>query len=125
MMHDGKGEKIRIYGIDCPEGHQDFGSRAKHFTSDMVFGKMVDVKRMDTDRYGRTVGVVSIDGKTLNEELLKSGMAWFFTKYCKESFCGQWKQYEERARSGKVGLWSMPNPIPPWDFRQAKKSNSP
>jgi micrococcal nuclease len=125
VMHDGKGEKIRIYGVDCPEGHQDFGSRAKQFTSNMVFGKMVDVKKMDTDRYGRTVGVVTIDGKTLNEELLKSGMAWFFTKYCKESFCGQWKQSEEVARKSKVGLWSMPNPIPPWDFRHPKQGASP
>jgi micrococcal nuclease len=117
VMHDGKGEKIRIYGVDCPEGHQDFGSKAKQFTSDMVFGKMVDVKRMDSDRYGRTVGVVTVAGKSINEELLKSGMAWFFTKYCKESFCEQWKQSEERARKGKVGLWSMPSPIPPWEFR--------
>jgi micrococcal nuclease len=125
VMHDGKGEKIRTYGIDCPEGHQDFGSKAKQFTSDMVFGKVVDVRKMDTDRYGRTVGIVTVNGKTLNEELLKSGMAWFFNKYCKESFCGQWKQYEEKARSGKVGLWSVPNPIPPWEFRHPKQGVSP
>lgn len=119
VMHDGKAEKIRFYGIDCPEGHQDFSQNAKQFTSSMVFGKTVDVKKMDTDRYGRTVAVVTIDGKTVNEELLKSGMAWFFTKYCKESFCEQWKRCEEAARKSKVGLWSMPNPIAPWDFRKA------
>jgi micrococcal nuclease len=73
---------------------------------------------MDTNRYGRTVWIVTVAGKTVNEELLKSGMAWFFTKYCRESFCEQWKQYEEMARSGKVGLWSMPNPVSPWDFRR-------
>ena len=123
VLHEGKAEKIRLYGIDCPEDHQDFSHKAKQFTSDMVFGKTVDVKKMDTDRYGRTVGIVSIGGKTVNEELLKSGMAWFFTKYCKESFCEQWKRYEEAARKSKVGLWSMPNPIPPWDFRQAKRNS--
>ena len=110
--------KIRIYGIDCPESHQDFGQKAKQFTSDMVFGKMVEVRVMDTDRYGRTVGIVNIGGKCLNEELVKNGMAWFYGQYCKSPFCSQWSQYQEEARNKKIGLWSMQNPVPPWDFRR-------
>ena len=67
-MHDGKGEKIRLYEADTPESHQDFGQKAKTFTSDMVFGKTVEVKPADTDRYGWTVGVVYLDGgKCLND----------------------------------------------------------
>jgi endonuclease YncB( thermonuclease family) len=65
--------KFRLYGIDCPEGGQDFGNRAKQFASQMVFGKTVTMKIMDTDRYGRTVANVLIDGKFLNEELVKAG----------------------------------------------------
>jgi len=42
--------KVRLYGIDCPEGGQDFGRRAKQFTSEMVFGKTITMKVMDTDR---------------------------------------------------------------------------
>jgi micrococcal nuclease len=125
VMHDGKGEKIRLYGVDCPEKRQDYGSKAKQFASDMVFGRSVDVKKMDTDRYGRTVAVVTIDGKVLNAELLKSGMAWIYVQCCKQPFCDQWKQYQERAKSEKVGLWSMPNPIAPWNFRHTKKGVSP
>ena len=33
--------RIRLYGIDAPEGGQDFGNRAKKFVSDLVFGKQV------------------------------------------------------------------------------------
>jgi hypothetical protein len=113
-----------LYGIDCPESHQDYGSKAKEFTSNMVFGKTVSVKVMDTDRYGRTVGIVSIDGKCLNEELVKAGFAWFYGQYCKASFCSQWNQYQEDTRSRKIGLWSMSNPIPPWEFRRGEKSGS-
>jgi micrococcal nuclease len=37
VMHDGKGERIRIYGVDAPEKSQDFGNRAKKFTSEFAF----------------------------------------------------------------------------------------
>jgi len=116
--------KIRLYGVDCPESHQDFGQKAKQFTSNMVFGQTVSVKSMDTDRYGRTVGLVNIGSKSLNEELVKNGMAWFYGQYCKVSFCSQWNQYQEDARSRNTGLWSMPNPIPPWEFRRSNKFGS-
>lgn len=32
VMHDGKTEKIRLYGIDCPEKRPAFGKRAKKFS---------------------------------------------------------------------------------------------
>lgn len=115
--------KIRLYGVDCPESHQDFGQKAKQFTSNMVFGQTVSVKSMDTDRYGRTVGLVDIGSKSLNEELVKNGMAWIYDQYCKVSFCSQWNQYQEDARSRNIGIWSMPNPIPPWEFRRGKSEN--
>ena len=62
-LHDGKAEKIQLYGVDCPEKRQDFGTRAKQFTSGMVFGRTVEVEPVDTDRYGRTVAVVKVDSK--------------------------------------------------------------
>lgn len=117
--------KIRLWGIDCPESHQDFGTRAKQFTSDLVFGKAVQVIPDDTDRYGRSVGTVMVDGKSLNEELVKSGFAWVYGQYCKKSVCAQWKKDEETARKNKVGLWAQPNPIPPWEFRHGSSKTDP
>jgi endonuclease YncB( thermonuclease family) len=37
-MKSDRAVKIRLEGIDCPELGQDFGTRAKQFTSGMVFG---------------------------------------------------------------------------------------
>jgi len=123
VMHEGRGERIRFYGIDCPEKRQDFGQKAKQFTSNRTFGKTVEVTPFDVDRYGRTVGIVSIESQCVNEELVKAGLAWVYTRYCKQSFCSKWKDSEKVARKNKVGLWSLPNPIPPWTFRH-KKVNS-
>ena len=50
-----KDVKIRLYGIDCPEGGQAFSKRAKQFTSKMVYGKVVEVGAITVDHYGRTV----------------------------------------------------------------------
>jgi micrococcal nuclease len=41
VMYLGRAERVRLYGIDCPEKGQAFGNRAKQFTSQMVFGKDV------------------------------------------------------------------------------------
>jgi len=105
VMHSGKGEKIRLYGIDCPEKRQAFGTKAKQFTSTMVYGKVVEVEPMDTERYGRTVGLVSINGKSINEELVKNGFAWVFTRYSDKPFCNQWYKSQDEARQKKLGLW--------------------
>jgi len=124
VLQDSKQYKIRLYGIDTPEKKQDFGQRAKQFTSSMVFKKQVKVVAYDIDRYGRTVGLVYIGGKCLNEELIKNGFAWVYKKYCSESFCNQWLQLEREARVNKLGLWTYDNPIPPWDFRRGKSTKS-
>ncbi len=111
--------KVRLFGVDCPEKSQDFGSKAKGFTSAMVFGRQVEVKEKDTDRYGRVVGVVLCEGKNLNLELVKAGLAWHYKQYSKSK---ELAKAEQEARDGKAGLWSQQNPQPPWEFRHKKST---
>jgi len=111
--------KIRLHGIDSPEKGQAFGNRAKQFTSDLVFGKTVAVRPTDTDRYGRTVAWVFVDGLNLNEEIVRAGFAWHYKRYSKDTNLAQ---AEADARANKRGLWRDPNAIPPWDFRQMHRN---
>jgi endonuclease YncB( thermonuclease family) len=116
VMHDGKAERIRLYGIDAPEKAQAFGQKAKQATSDLVFGKSVKIIVKDHDRYGRTVGVVVMaDGKTLNAELVRIGMAWWYKQYAPND--AELQMLESEARTAKAGLWVDPNPTPPWEWR--------
>jgi endonuclease YncB( thermonuclease family) len=108
---------VRIDAIDCPEKSQDFGERAKQFTSSLVFGKVVTVNIGKIDRYCRSVGRVIVDGKDISLELIRAGLAWHYKKYSDDPVLAK---AEEDARARKVGLWSMTNPTPPWDYRHRK-----
>jgi endonuclease YncB( thermonuclease family) len=133
VTHDGKGERVRLYGIDCPEKRQEFSQEAKKFTSDMVQRKAITVepvivgpKGHTKDQYGRTVALVYVHNFVcLNEELIKAGLAWVFTQSCTRPECKTWKELETQAKRRQLGLWSMLNPIPPWEFRQSKGANIP
>jgi micrococcal nuclease len=79
VLKDRSPVKIRLHGIDCPELGQDFGSRAKAFTSEIAFGKVVTVRPIGTDRYHRTVAqVVLPDGRLINHEVVSAGYAWWY-----------------------------------------------
>ena len=108
--------KVRLHGIDCPERNQDFANKAKIYTSELVFGKVVSVVALNKDRYGRTIGIVSLpDGRILNSELLRAGLAWHYKKYDSST---EWANLELEARRRKVGIWSVKNPIAPWEHRK-------
>lgn len=114
--------KVRLHGIDCPERRQPFSQKAKEFTSRLVFGKTVKVEARGKDRYGRYLGLVTLpDGKILNEELLRVGLAWWFRKYAPEE--RGFEKLEAEARKAKRGLWSEKHPVPPWEFRAKKRAD--
>jgi endonuclease YncB( thermonuclease family) len=115
--------KIRLAGIDAPEKAQDFGNLSKASLSDLVYRQQVVVETSKIDRYGRSVGKVSIAGRDINLEQVRRGMAWHYTAYEREQAPMDRQAYaaaEFDARTARTGLWAMPSPIPPWDFRRTK-----
>jgi endonuclease YncB( thermonuclease family) len=122
VMRDGKEVKIRLYGVDTPESSQYDGQNAKQFTSAQVFDKTVEVESIDTDRYGRTVGLVTVGGVNLHRALVEYGYAWVYEQYCKRDFCNEWKKLEAQARDGKKGLWKNPKAQAPWEYRKNGKN---
>jgi endonuclease YncB( thermonuclease family) len=113
--------KVRLAEIDAPEKAQDFGQKSKQSLSELVYGKDVAVEQEDLDRYGRTVGRVRADGVDVNAEQVKRGMAWVYRQYVKDHTLFT---LEQKARAAHRGLWAMTNPLPPWEFRHAKRSGS-
>lgn len=116
ILYKNRPVKVRLYGIDCPERTQPFGTKARKFTSQLCFGKIVQVIFHGKDRYGRILGQVILpNGRNLNEELVKNGFAWYYEKYVNDPTL---YRLEKEAREEELGLWKQSNPIPPWDFRK-------
>ena len=110
--------KIRLAGIDTPEKKQPFGNKAKQALSNLAFQKQALVEIAAKDRYGRTIGVVFVDGLNVNAELVKQGMAWVYRKYTDDE---RLYVLESEAKQAKRGLWLDKNPIPPWEWRRGKR----
>ncbi len=119
VLKGGRMVKVRLHGIDAPEKGQPFGAKSKAFLGERAFGKMVEVDEKDTDRYGRVVAVVRLGGEDLNLDMVRAGLAWHFVRYAPHDDALQ--KAEREAREGRWGLWEATDPIPPWEWRKAKR----
>lgn len=131
-------EKIRFCGIDSPEVQnggkpgQPLGQESKANLQRLIdeANGQVQLSIVDSDRYGRQVAeVFTVLGngkeKFLQEEQLKAGLGMAYKQYLsgcpnKDAILSA----QEEARRNKVGVWSSPNSIPPWEFRKAQKSGN-
>jgi endonuclease YncB( thermonuclease family) len=82
VFGNGSETTIRLVGIDAPEtSHaknqpgQPFSQTATKHLAGLVLSKSVDFKAYGTDRYGRVLAVVFVNGKDVNLEMLKAGLA--------------------------------------------------
>jgi len=78
----------------------------------------VSVEKVDEDRYGRTVARVTIGGKLVNAEMVRSGLAWRYVTYDERNEFGG---LEDDARRQRRGLWADAHPIAPWEWRETEK----
>jgi micrococcal nuclease len=115
VLRQGRAATVRLVGIDAPEKGQAYGQRAKQFAASLAFGETVTVRVSGHDRYGRLLGeVILSDGRSLNQELVRAGFAWWFRKYSRDATLAH---LEEEAREGRRGLWADPSPEAPWTYR--------
>jgi endonuclease YncB( thermonuclease family) len=117
-------QRVRVYGIDCPESDQPYGFTARLQTAWEVWVRPVTLIPHETDRYGRLVARIQRDGRDLSASLIASGLAWVYDAYCTQEVCRRWKRLETEARKKARGLWSDPGRVPPWDWRRGKRPDN-
>ncbi len=115
--------RVRIHGIDAPEGAQSCrsergdwacGRAATRAMERLTHDKKVTCEGRGVDDYGRLLGVCKVDGVDVGASLIRQGLAWAFVKYSRT-----YVQEEAEARLERRGVFAVEN-TPPWDFRSAR-----
>lgn len=113
--------RIRLWGIDAPERAQPWSSRSRDALAARAMHRDARVATRGTDGYGRTLARVAVDGVDLGEAQVRDGMAWVYRRYSKDRAM---IALEDDARAARRGLWSLPDPEPPWRFRERASPRS-
>lgn len=116
VLHDGAKIKIRMANIDAPEKNQAFGMQSRQSLLEMVQKKLVHINSQAVDQYGRVVGLVSVDGRSVNEEQVKRGMAWEYSHFHSNR---SYVALQSEAQQARRGLWGQSSPLAPWQWRKA------
>lgn len=117
VTDDRKEIRFRIHGIDAPEKGQPFSRKSKEYLSDLIYNKRVGiVVQNEGDRYGRpVVWVYTPEGKDVSAEMIGAGMAWHYKYYSDDK---KYASLEKKAQNNRVGIWSDPHPVMPWELRK-------
>lgn len=124
------GKEVRLFGLDAPEYKQTcFDAKNNEYACGLVsskflrklaagkFGKCVYAEK---DRYKRYLGKCFIDGVSINEELVKNGMAviYNFTESDEKM-----DELEAQAKEQKIGIWQGPFQLPK-NYRKSHRRHS-
>jgi endonuclease YncB( thermonuclease family) len=108
---------IRLAAVDAPQlGNgqreaQPYAEEAKQFVYSEVFERVVRVKLLAKDQYGRILGLVRYKRENeeydLSEELLKRGLAEVYrgggSRY--DGPVNRWNELEDYAKYHRFGMW--------------------
>ncbi|MCS6304903.1 MAG: thermonuclease family protein [Nitrospira sp.] len=120
VLHNGKAQRVRLHGIDCPEKGQPFGNNAKQAISSLIFAQEVTLQIYGKDKYRRILAdVLLADETNVNHQLVKDGWCWWYRKYAPDNTALE--ALENEAREEKKGLWIDHDPIPPWEWRKSTR----
>ncbi|NBD31783.1 MAG: micrococcal nuclease-like nuclease [Cyanobacteria bacterium] len=118
---------VRLACIEAPESSQDGGSASTNYLKKFIAaGKTVGLRKVTTDRSGRTVGEIYRNGDSLNLIMVQRGHAVVYDPYL--DACSDRKQQfleaEQRAKLSNLHFWSQPN-VMPWEYRRGERVSSP
>ena len=117
---DAKTQRVRLADIDTPELDQPWGGEAKAALKGWAENRRAQIRIVDTDRYGRLVATLWIDGKNINRRLVAEGHAWVYRRYLRDRAL---LRLEENAKANGLGLWLNQASVEPWKHRSKLQSN--
>ncbi|EGO8848083.1 thermonuclease family protein [Enterococcus faecalis] len=116
---DGKEQKVRFLLVDTPETVkpktkvQPFGLEASKRTKELLSTASEITFEYDsgdkTDRYGRVLGYIFVDGTLLQKTLVSEGLARVaYVKEPNTKYLLELEEAQEKAKNESLGIWSIP-----------------
>jgi micrococcal nuclease len=131
VTFENKTERLRLIGVDTPEVYnskkmrsdahrlgiseedvQKKGMQASKFVAEFLKERYsnqkirLEIGAEERDRYGRLLGYVwFIDGKMLNEEIIKAGYGTAMVIPPNSKYFTRFQKFEGQARKDKIGIW--------------------
>ena len=107
---------VRMLAVDTPEsvhptkGVEYYGKEASEFTCNQVKNaKKIELEYDDDsdkeDKYGRLLAWVFVDGKLLQEELIKNGYAKVAYLYGEYKYTEKLESVQEKTSAKNIGVW--------------------
>lgn len=113
---------VRLKGINCPDLEQPFREEAKRFTTELVYQKVVSVRGRKSDGRGHFLAeVILSDGRNLNRELVKAGLARWNRRLEPDS--GILERLQIEAMKENRGMWGDTKSEPAEEL--GKNKNTP
>ena len=98
-------QTVRLFGLDAPEADNCYSKEAYSRLDQLLKKRQVQLKEPVVDKFGRVVALVYVDGKLVNETLIKEGYAAYRSEPGSEK--ETMKAAHELAKSKKVGIYSQ------------------
>ena len=105
-------KEVRLFGIDAPEYSQtcfnkkkieyNCGLNSKEFLIKLIGGKKVECFYAQKDKYDRFLAKCYLDNLSINEEIIKNGMAVVYNFTESDEVIDK---LEELAKNKKIGIW--------------------
>ncbi len=124
------GKEVRLFGLDAPEYNQTCfdikekeypcGQVSRQFLIKLAGGKQVECVYAEKDKYHRYLAKCFVEKTSINEELVKNGMAviYNFTESSEKM-----NNLEEEARTKKIGIWQGAFQLPKEYRKQHPRKN--
>lgn len=97
-------QAIRLFGLDAPELGNCLADKAKTELSKLIYHKRIFLREPLADKTGRVMALVYVDGKLVNEILVREGLAEYLRQG--ESETPALKAANDYARSQHLGIFS-------------------
>ncbi|MBU0985811.1 MAG: thermonuclease family protein [Proteobacteria bacterium] len=106
--------KVRLFAIDAPEltvkfgqPEQPFSKQAKEFLAELILKKEVDIHGYGLDPYNHILGIIYVDGKNVNLEMIKAGLAEISRSRSAGNDIMLYRRAEIEAQAASKGIWSV------------------